>query len=174
METNVVELLKEIKTNHKQCSSSQKDEIKVMQAMLNDTSYEVDVYDKTGKIDTYNPAKNFREMQTRIVSAAATITKDEAAKLIDNYEVTKQDAAAMVNISKEFVNTYLGSGRKLDLGGRDTYKYALAAKDIPKTEKTYNVSVEGEDGEKSWERKVKIVPGHRSLKAKSTCPSWVK
>ena len=174
MEVNVKELLKDIKTNHKQCSSSQKDEVKVMQAMLNDTSYEVDIYDATGKIDTYNPAKSFREMQTRIVATAATITKDEAAKLMDEYEVTKQDAAVMVNISKEFVNTYLDSGRKLDFGGRDCHKYTLAAKDVPKTEKVYHVATPKEDGEPSWEQRTKIVPAHRSLKAKSTCPSWVK
>ena len=39
----VVELLKEIQDTHKQVSSSQKDEVRVMQAMLNDTSYEVGV-----------------------------------------------------------------------------------------------------------------------------------
>ena len=43
---NVNELLKDIKDNLKQRNSSQKDEIAVMQAMLNDNGYKVDVYDK--------------------------------------------------------------------------------------------------------------------------------
>ena len=40
----VADLLAEIQTNHKQVSASQRDEVRVMQAMLNDTSYEVGVY----------------------------------------------------------------------------------------------------------------------------------
>ena len=56
----VNELLADIQENHKQVSSSQKDEVRIMQAMMNDTSYEVGVYNKSGKIADYNPSKDFR------------------------------------------------------------------------------------------------------------------
>ena len=94
----VVDLINEIQENHKQVSSSQKDEVRVMQAMLNDTSYEVGIYAKEGKVDTYNPAKDFRKMQSGIVSSVTKIGKDEAEKLIwikerleQGVEIFKQD-----------------------------------------------------------------------------------
>lgn len=170
----VVDLINEIQENHKQVSSSQKDEVRVMQAMLNDTSYEVGIYAKEGKVDTYNPAKDFRKMQSGIVSSVTKIGKDEAEKLVDAYEVTKADATTMVDVSKEFVNTYLNSGRKLALGGRETSNFALSAKDVPRTEKTYQRRTVDSNGNVTWEPGQKTIPAHKGLKARSSCPSWVK
>lgn len=170
----VVELLKEIQDTHKQVSSSQKDEVRVMQAMLNDTSYEVGVYAKSGKVGTYNPAQDFRAMQTRIVSSVTKIGKEEATKLVDDYEVTKSDASTMVNVSKEFVNTYLDSGRKLSLGGREKSNFALSLRNVPATEKTYQRKYDDGNGNTKWEPGKTLIPEHKGLKARSSCPSWVK
>lgn len=170
----VEELLKEIQDTHKQVSSSQKDETRIMQAMLNDTGYEVGVYSNQGKVGVYNPAKEFKQMQSNIVSSVTKISKEEAKSLVDSYEVTKADAATMVGISKEFFNTYLESGRKLVLGGREKSNYALAAKDIPKTEKTYQRRVVSPNGGITWEPGKKVIPAHKGLKARSSCPTWVK
>ena len=169
----VSDLLTEIQENHKQVSASQRDEVRVMQAMLNDTSYEVGVYNKSGKAGDYCPAKDFKAMQTNIVSSVTKISKDEAGKLVENYEATKADATAMVGISKEFVNTYLSSGRKLPLGGREKSNFALSEKIVPKTEKTYQRRVLSA-GEVNWEPGKKTIPEHKGLKARSSCPSWVK
>ena len=49
----VTELVNDIKSNLSQKSASRKDEIKVMQAMLNDTSYEVNIYGKDGAEGVY-------------------------------------------------------------------------------------------------------------------------
>ena len=169
----VSDLLAEIQENHKQVSASQRDEERVMQAMLNDTSYEIGVYNKSGKIGDYCPAKDFKSMQTNIVSSVTKISKDEAAKLVENYEATKADATSMVSISKEFINTYLSSGRKLPLGGREKSNFALSEKVVPRTEKTYQRRVLT-DGEVNWEPGKKTIPEHKGLKARSSCPSWVK
>lgn len=169
----VSDLLAEIQENHKQVSASQRDEVRVMQAMLNDTSYEIGVYNKSGKIGDYCPAKDFKSMQTNIVSSVTKISKDEAAKLVENYEATKADATSMVSISKEFINTYLSSGRKLPLGGREKSNFALSEKVVPRTEKTYQRRVLA-DGEVNWEPGKKTIPEHKGLKARSSCPSWVK
>ena len=169
----VSDLLAEIQENHKQVSASQRDEVRVMQAMLNDTSYEIGVYNKSGKIGDYCPAKDFKSMQTSIVSSVTKISKDEAAKLVENYEATKADATSMVSISKEFINTYLSSGRKLPLGGREKSNFALSEKVVPRTEKTYQRRVLA-DGEVNWEPGKKTIPEHKGLKARSSCPSWVK
>ena len=172
--TTVNELLAEINDNHTQVSSSNRDEIRVMQAMLNDESYEVGVYGNKGQIDTYCPAKDFKHMQTNIVSSVTKISKDEATNLVSSYQATKTDANTMVNLSKEFVNTYLNSGRKLPLGGRKDSNYALSAKTVPETEKTYQKRTMDENGEISWVSCTKTIPEHKGLKARSSCPSWVQ
>ena len=107
--STVLELVKEIKDNLSQVSSSNKDEVRVMQAMLNDKEYEVGVYPNSGLKETYNPAKDFRGMVSNIIANTAKISKEEASALVDTYEVTKSDASTMVNVSKEFFNTYKDS-----------------------------------------------------------------
>lgn len=171
----VNDLVKEIKEGLKQTSSSQKDEVRVMQAMLNDTSYEVGVYAKDGEVDKYNPAKDYRAMCANVVASAAKITKAEAAKKMEEYEVTKADASSMVNVSKEFVNTYLDTGRKLAFGGRENSNYALAIKEINASTKTYPKKIGiAEDGKGIYESGQKKVPAHKSIKAFGSCPNWVK
>lgn len=174
MAVEVNALVTEIKESRKQKSASQKDEIRVMQAMLNDTSYEVGVYGNKGKVDTYNPAQDFRKMQANIIASTTKISKEEAASLANGYEVTKNDATTMINVSKEFINTYLSCGRKLSLGGREDSNFALLVKDTPKTEKVYQRRTVAEDGSVSWEPCSKVIPAHKTLKAKSSCPAWVK
>lgn len=173
--STVTELVKEIKDNLSQVSASNKDEIRVMQAMLNDTEYEVGVYGNTGLKETYNPAKDFRGMISSIVSNTTKISKDEAASLVDSHEVTKSEASTMVNVSKEFVNTYLRTGRKLPFGGREKSNIALSGKELPETIKTYpkkvGVNEDGTDRYESGERKV---PSHITAKLYGPCPDWVK
>lgn len=172
--TKVEELLSEIKTNHKQVSASQKDEVSIMQAMMNDTSYEVGIYGKKGQIDTYRPAESFKAFGANLLSTAAKIPKEESKQLMDSYQATKSDAAAMVELSKEFVNTYLNTGRKLPLGGREKSNYALSMKDVETSLKTYKKSTTKEDGSVEWVDATKVIPAYKKLKVKSSCPSWAK
>jgi hypothetical protein len=175
MSNSVLGLVKEIKDNLSQVSSSTKDEIRVMQAMLNDTEYEVGVYTNTGVKETYNPAKDFRGMLSGVVANTTKISKDEASALVAAHEVTKAEASTMVNVSKEFVNTYLGTGRKLPFGGREKSNIAISGKDVKETTKTYpkkvGVNEDGTDRYESGERKV---PAHFTAKIYSPCPEWVK
>ena len=41
----------------------------------------------------------------------------------------------MINISKQFIHTYLETGRKLPLGGREKSNISLVNKTIPETVK---------------------------------------
>lgn len=164
---NVREVIDDIKANLTQHSSSRKDEVSVMKAMLNDTEYTVDVYDKTGKCGEYNPSKEFRKVVTSVVSSATRIPMKEAAALVENYEFSKSDASAMINISKEFVNTYLQTGRKLPLGGRITSNVELMWKEID--EKVTGIPVKDSD-----ERGSAKVPAHGGIKTFNKCPIWVK
>lgn len=173
--SNVLELVNEIKTNLSQTSSSTKDEVRVMQAMLNDKDYEVGVYGNSGLKETYNPAKDFRSMLAGIISNTTKITKEESASLVNNYEVSKSEANAMVNVSKEFVNTYLNTGRKLPFGGREKSNIMISAKEIPETIKTYPKKVGiNEDGTDRYESGERKVPAHCSAKLHASCPDWVK
>ena len=51
----VTALIEEISTGLSQSSSSRKDEVRIMQAMLSDPDYEVSIYGKDGVEGTYNP-----------------------------------------------------------------------------------------------------------------------
>ena len=175
MSSTVVGLVKEIKDNLSQVSSSNKDEIRIMQAMLNDKEYEVGVYTNAGLKETYNPAKDFRAMLSGIVSNTTKISKDESATLVDAYEVTKSDASTMVNVSKEFVNTYIATGRKLPFGGREKCNIALSGKEVKETIKTYPKKVGiNEDGTGRYESGERRVPSHITAKVYGSCPDWVK
>ena len=171
----VLSLVNEIKDNLSQVSSSNKDEVRVMQAMLNDTEYEVGVYTNAGLKETYNPAKDFRGMLSGIISNTTKISKDESAALVSSYEVTKSDATSMVNVSKEFVNTYIGTGRKLPFGGREKSNIAISGKEVKETIKTYPKKVGvNEDGTGRYESGERRVPSHITAKVYGSCPDWVK
>ena len=176
----VKELLKDINENLSQNngaprkSASHKDEVRVMQAMLNDTSYEVDIYGKDGVEGTYNPAKDFRNMCSNIISKSAKISLTEASNLVDKYEVTKSDASSMVNISKEFVNTYIHSGRKLPLGSRERSDVAIGLKNVDESTRLYPTKVGVNDGGTDrYSKTPTVVPAHESIRVYAPCPIWI-
>jgi hypothetical protein len=164
---NVRAIVNEIKTNLSQKSASRKDEVAVMKAMMNDPEYVVDIYDKTGKCGEYCPSKELKKIVSSAVSATTKIPMKEATALVDNYEFTKTDAAAMVDMSKEFINTYLQTGRKLPLGGRVNSNIELLWKDIE--EKTTGIPTKGSDV-----RGTATIPAHGGIKTFNRCPVWVK
>ena len=168
------ELLKDIKENLSQKSSSQKDEVRVMQSMLNDKEYTVGIYGKEGKEGDYTPAEEYRKMISNVISSTTKITKEEAAQLADKYEASKSDANVMVGISKEFINTYLDTGRKISMGGREQSNISLIGKDVEATVSRYpkKVGVD-ENGNGIYENAEKQVPAHKSARAIAPCPVWV-
>ena len=83
---SVKELIAEIGGSNTQVSASQKDENRVMKAMLNDREFKVDVYSKEGKVGEYCPAKEVRGMVASIISATTKVASQEAEKLAENYK----------------------------------------------------------------------------------------
>lgn len=172
---NVRELVKEIKDNLSQKSSSQKDEVRVMKAMLNDREYEVGIYGKDGLEGTFCPAKEARKMTTSIISSAAKIPVAEAEKLADAHEFKKSEAESMISISKEFINTYIETDRKLPLGGRELSDVALMKKEVPESIRTYPKKTGvNEDGSARCEHPTVKVKAHNRVKVIAPCPKWVK
>lgn len=166
-------LLKEISTGLSQTSSSRKDEVRIMQAMLSDPTYTVSVYSRDG-VEKYNPAQEFKSMCASVMSNTAKISNAEATKLMSDYTVHKNEASAMVNLSKEFVNTFLQTGRKLPLGGRAKSDVSLSLKQVEATTRSYPQKVGvNDDGTDRYAKTPTKIPAHESVRVHAPCPSWV-
>ena len=168
-------LIKEIREGLSQKSSSQKDEIRVMQSMLNDKDYKVGIYNSAGKVGEYCPYEDARKMQASVLASAAGVSKDEAVSLAEAHQFSKAEAASFVGISKEFVNTYGQTTRKLPLGGRQYSNVTLQGEhqDASTTRYPKKVGI-GADGKAIYESTLKPVAAHDKIKASAPCPIWVK
>lgn len=162
-------LVEDIRKNLSQASSSTKDEVTVMVEMLNDKDYKVGEYTKAGKVGEYSPYEDSRKMVASIVNKTAKISMPEAKTLADSYQFGKSEATSMVNISKEFVNTYLQTGRKLPFGGRENMSASLLIKHVDESKKQFPIGGIG-----SKERGEVTIPAHDSVKVTAPCPIWVK
>lgn len=175
LKTTVENLISEIDTVRSQVSSSSKDEERVMRAMLNDREYKVGIYTKEGKTGEICPAQEARGMITSVIKSATKVSVEEAAKLADAHEFSKSESQAMINISKEFVNTFMQTGRKLPLGGRETSDVSLSLKKVEDSVRSYprkiGVDAEGEGIYGTAEANIKA---HKSIRVHSSCPDWVK
>lgn len=169
------ELIKEIKGGLTQIASSGKDEVRVMKEMLNDTEYTVGVYSREGKIGEYCPAEDVRTMLSNVVSSVTKISKEESEKLVETYKFKNSDAQVVVNVSKEFINTYMSTGRKLPLGGRERSDVNLALKDVKETVKTYpKRNGCDEEGNPIFQHPKAKVKAHESIRVIASCPEWIK
>lgn len=170
--TTVIEGIKE---NLSQRSASQKDEVKVMQTMLNDKEYSATVYGSEGAIGTYCPAADARSMLTSVIADTTKISKNEAAALADAHQFSKAEASSMIGVSKEFINCYMQTGRKLPLGGREMSNASLIGIDMAESTTRYPKKVGiDESGNAIYENTEKAVPAHLKVKSSSPCPAWVK
>lgn len=173
-EITIKGLIEEISTGLNQVSSSKKDEVRVMQAMLSDTSYSVDIYGKDGVECHYNPARDFQSMCASIISNAAKVPMAEATQLMEGYEVRKSEATSMVNLSKEFVNTFLQTGRKLPLGPREYSDVSLSLKKVEATTRLFPQKVGvNDDGSARYSKTPTVIPAHESIRVFAPCPVWV-
>lgn len=162
------ELIKNIKENLSQASASNKDEVAVMRAMLNDKNFKVTSYSNSGTTE-HCPAEEFRGMLSNVVSATTKISKAEAENLVDSYEAKKSDAETMVALSKDFTNSYLRTGRKINLGGTEKSNISIQLKEVKESVKRYPKKVDG--GYVKAETKV---PAHEGLTVTAPCPDWAR
>lgn len=162
-------LVNTIKSELKQKSASAKDEVAVMQAMLNDKEFKVDVYDKSGKVGEYSPREDAVKMIGSVINSATKVSKEEAAALANEHTFSKAESASMINIGKEFINTYAQTGRKINLGGRATSNVSLIQKEVEAG--TCRYPSKQADG--TTVTATKAVPAYTSMKVKASCPSWV-
>ena len=173
---SVRQLVEEIDKNRNQIGASQKDEVRVMQTMLNDKDFKVDVYGNSGIEGVYCPFEESRIMIANILKDTAKISTKEAAELSNNYEYGKKESAIMVGLSKEFINTYINTGRKLPLGGRERSNISIVKKEKKAKALSYPKKIGvNEDGTDRYEIVDDgVTPDHISLRVFGGCPSWLK
>jgi len=171
----VNELVKEIKKNITQVTASQKDEVRVMRAMMNDKEYVVDVYGKDGVEGTFCPSEAVRAMSSSVLASAAKIPQAEAIGLMENYEFKKSEASNLVDLSKEFVSTYVHTGRKLPFGGRSDSDIGVSLKEVEAGMRTYpkQTGVDA-NGKPVFGHGERYVGAYESLKVHAPCPAWKK
>ena len=167
---NVQELIQDIKNNLKQKSASRRDEEAVMRAMLNDRSFIVKDYSTQ---ETHCPATEYRDMIAGIIASTTKMPKVEAQAVVENYEVKKSDASTMVTLSKDFFNSALRTGRKINFGATEKSDISIQLKEIPETQKKFPMKTGmNDDGTFRYEKNETTIPAHEGLKVSSPCPQW--
>lgn len=167
---NVQELIQDIKNNLKQKSASRRDEEAVMRAMLNDRSFIVKDYSTQ---ETHCPATEYRDMVAGIIASTTKMPKVEAQAVVENYEVKKSDASTMVTLSKDFFNSALRTGRKINFGATEKSDISIQLKEIPETQKKFPMKTGmNDDGTFRYEKNETTIPAHEGLKVSSPCPKW--
>lgn len=159
------DLMNEIKEiTKKQQSASKGDEIRIMQTMLNDPEFTTSVYDKTkGLIGTRCPREEAVKFASNLCSTITGLDNKSANELASSYEFTKKDANFLLNNCRDFINTYLSTGRKLPIAQGATVEASLVIRHIEERTKP----VPNGSGE------VKI-PAFDKVVSKSKCPKYNK
>ncbi len=115
-DTNTDKTLQDIINNTTQIAVNRIDEVTVMQSMLNDSDFKIALYNsKKGYYGSRCPREEALSISIDILSGATGMSSKEARALVEGYEYTKRDAQKFINIGKDFVSTYLQSGRKLNV-----------------------------------------------------------
>ena len=173
--TTVNELIKFINDTRTQTSANIKDEVRVAQAMLNDPTYVVDIYNKDGVCGQYSPYNETRGMVASIIKDATKVSDEESKHLAENYKFGKNEAQAMVNFSKEYINTYLHTGRKLPLGTREKCNASLVLNVKPARVSSFPIpSGVDSNGNKIYNTTSGTIPSFETIKASSSCPKHLK
>ena len=114
---NMNELIKDIKSKTKnQIAINKADEVRVMRTMLNDPEFTIGVYERnTGYVGDRSPYHESREFVKHVIMGATGLDGQDSEHLANNYEFQKRDAIFLIDNARDFVQTYLSTGRKFTL-----------------------------------------------------------
>lgn len=136
-DTTTDNLIKEIIENTSQTAVNRIDEVRVMQSMLNDKDFKVAVYDKKkGFIGSRSPRDTAIDLTVDTLSGVTGMSSKEARTLAEEYEFTKKDAQRFVDISKDFIGTYMQSGRKIGIVNEPRGEISIGLKYIEEHDKS--------------------------------------
>lgn len=137
--TNTVtdNLIKDIVERTTQVAVNKADEVEVMQTMLNDKEFSVAVFDRNkGYMGSRSPRNEAIQLAVDTLSGVTGMSTVEAHALTENYEYTKRDAAHFINIGKDFIGTYLQSGRKMTLISEPRIEATVSLKHVEEHDKS--------------------------------------
>lgn len=159
------ELMKQIqKVTMKQKSQNKTDEITVAQTLLNDPDFKIGVYDKNkGLIGTRNVHEEAVQFVANVSSEITGLDKKTAEDLASKYTFTKRDAQFVLNTSRDFIQTYLQTGRKFNLVQSADSEANILLKPAPAREKI----VPTKDG-----TKLVSTCAFNKVSCKSGCPKY--
>lgn len=114
--SEVETLVEDIKKSTTQIAINKVDEIRVMRAMLNDKDFSVGIYEKgIGFVGTRCPHEEAVNFVKHVLMGATGLDGKDSRHLAENYEFTKRDANFLLEVSRDFIQTYMGTGRKLNV-----------------------------------------------------------
>lgn len=153
-------------------TASQKDEVSVMRSMLNDKNHNIDLYDNESCNRLFCVSIETKDMVSKIISTQCDIPFDQAKRMVDDYEFDNEDAQTMIDISKQFVSTYLTTGRKLAFDSTRNTEIALSEKHVPEHTVFHPVKINHKDGSSETIIRETKVSAYDQVKAYSRCPTW--
>lgn len=168
MKSEMEQLIAEIKkaTEH-QTSINKADELRVMTTMLNDPEFSVGVYDKKiGYIGQRSPHEEAVKFVGDVIQRATGLEKKDSQHLAAGLEFTKRDANFLINNMKDFLSTYTGTGRKINVIQSAATEANLYTKEMPASTKT----IPNKDNPK--DTKTITTSPYIKLVSQSKCPKY--
>lgn len=166
MDTNseTDQLIEQIVKNTSQVSVSKSDEIAVMQSMLNDKSFEVAIYNRTkGFLGIRSPRKTALSIINDALCGVTGMGLKEAEELTRDYEFSKRDASRHISIGKDFLSTYLQTGRKIVVTSSPRGESSINLKYSKAHNKTVPDQNSGKTKVVQTPAKIKLVASNKSM-----------
>lgn len=166
-----MELLKEEiqKVTYTQTSINKADELRVMTTMLNDPEFSVGVYDKkAGYIGQRCPHDEAVKFVGDVIQRATGLEKKDANHLASGLEFTKRDSSFLINNMKDFLATYMDTGRKMNIMQTESTEANIYSKKMKASTKT----IPNKDNPKEV-RTITTSP-YIKLVSQSRCPKYTE
>jgi len=162
------DLINNIKNETSQIYINKANEIDVMRCMLNDKDYSISVYDKNGYVEQRSPHEEAIKFIASVINRSTGLDKKDANYLAENFEFNKKDAVFLLNNSRDFISTYMNSGRKFNImQTKDTEADIYTEKVDSKIK-----SIPIKDSDKKF-KEIKT-SSYTKLKCSSKCPRYSK
>lgn len=124
-------LINSIRNSTTQLGANRIDEVSVMTCMLNDKDFRVGIYDKSdGYIGSRCPANEATMFIKNIIQNATGLDSKDSLHLAESYRFTKKDATFMLTNMRDFMDTYMRTGRKLNILQNETSEASIYTKEI--------------------------------------------
>ena len=107
-----------------------------MRCMLNDPEYTVGVYEKkAGYVGERCPRKEAINFVKNVIMGTTGLDGNDSLHLAENYEFQKRDAVFLLDNMRDFNQTYMTTGRKMNIMQTDKTEADIFTTEKPSIEK---------------------------------------